>query len=312
MEYLKQLLKGKYTMQSYDPAIKVKTTEANSSDIFVEYSSPMIDYYQKKVFVELDAFREKLEEYSYGLIDQSFKFFSDYVCLVGGAVHKCLETRIKMDDLDNYSDLDIFICHPEVKIINRECKKILKYFRERFEDKLFFAVTGNKIKLLFPGYNRTIRLVLFRNKIDNIMSYFDFSHVQYLYNGKTILTTLEGIHYSKHLISIYTGEYDNYFPKKLYKAKKLNLCLVLPTDQVNLNLPEVSKINVWYPTYSDSLDKVQKNMKNTFGVRKKCVTEGKPFRIHYSKLPSRFSQDYRENYHFNLDYMVPANYHHGI
>jgi hypothetical protein len=276
--------------------------EDNESNIKIEYDTDKINYDSQNVLVDLKTFQDKLGEYSYGLLDKNFTFFSDHVCLVGGAVHKCLESRIKLEDCDDYSDLDIFICHPDVKVINRESKKIIKYFQDKFDQKLFFAVTGNKIKFLFPGYNRTLRLVLFKNKIDNIMSYFDFSHVQFLYNGNTILTTLEGIHYGKHLISIYTGDYDHFFPKKEYKAKKLRLCLLLPNHEINLNLPEVCKINVWYPLYTDSLDKAQKNMKSTFGIRKKCVTEGKPFRIHYSKLPSDFRDDYRDNYHYNLLY----------
>lgn len=286
IEYLEEK-KNTNRIECFDPAFTVEEDG-------MTYNTDLIEYYDQKVFVDLKTFRKRMKEYSYDLIDVSAdtKFpFSDHVVLAAGAVHKCLESRIDLDQIKNYSNLDIFICHPDLKTLTKDTKKVIKYFQERHgEDIYWVRKNSNVVRLYVPGYNRMIQLVMFKNTIENIVSKFDFSHVQYIYDGKTIKTTLSGIEYANYLVSTHDGYYDIHFPKRFQKAKELKICLALPmADSMSINIPKEIEIESWFPNYTDQLDLVKQQIKSLSGVKNQYVTKTKPCRILYSKIPVDFS-----------------------
>jgi len=245
----------------------------------------------QKIFVDIDSFRTKFKEYCYDLVGDDFSW-GDSVFLVGGTVHKCLESRIKVNDIPEYCDVDIFVCHQDVKVITREAKKIIKYFQTRLGENIYWLVRRNILNLYVPGYNRSVQIIMFKNTIENLLHRFDFSHIQYVYNGQKILTTLAGLNYASLLISVHSGYYDVNFPKRYYKAKQLKLCLALPIDRVLYStIPKVVSLDYWYPTYTDDLERIQQQLKTIYRINKKYITKSKPFKIYWYKIPTEFNTD---------------------
>jgi len=285
-EYLSRKLCNHHTIESFDPAITI-------DDSGVSYNPSVINYYGEIVFHDLPEFKKRLMEHGYGLIDENFPFSGREVVLAGGAVHKCLEKRIKLEDVQDYCDIDIYICSPDEKILKREKNKVVNYFQKKLgKDIYWIRKRPNVLTLLVPGYNRAIQISMFRNNIEKIISKFDFSHVQYLYDGHQILTTLPGIEYATHLVTIHSGNYDIYYPKRFYKAKQLNLCMLLPTaDCLSLNIPREIKIDSWFPTYSDDLELVQQQIRSIYGVKRDYITKSKPCRIYCGKFPTEYRND---------------------
>mgnify|MGYP003147065355 CR=1 FL=1 len=276
--------KNNHKIECFDPAFTVE-------DDGLTYNSDEINYEGKRVFNDLTTFKKRLQEFTYNLIDDDFPYKNNVV-LAGGGVHKCLESRIDLNKVPEYSNLDIFICHPDLKILTKDTKKVIKYFQDRHsEDNIFWVHKNtNVIRLYVSGYNRMIQLVLFKNTIENIVSKFDFSHVQYVYDGKTIKSTLPGLEYANYLVSVHDGYYDVHFPKRFQKAKDLKLCLALPMpDSMSIRIPNNITIDCWYPNYTDKVEHVKSQMRVISGVRQNKVSESKPIRIYYSKIPEEFS-----------------------
>lgn len=278
-----------HRIECYDPAYIVEEDG-------MTYDTNKIEYFNKKAMVNIDEFRKRLQEFSYNLIELDFPF-SDSLVLTGGAVHKCLESRIDLSLLPKYCNLDIYICNEDIKVISKEFKKLVKYLQERHEKIYWVRKNINELRVYIPGYNRYISISMYRSKIENIITRFDFSHVQFLYNGQTIRGTVEAIEYANHLVSVHNGYYDIYqFPKRFYKAKQLKLCMALPSaDTVNINLPREIKIETWFPTYTDELEIIKQQMRSLYNVKEKYVTMTKPCRIFYSRLPYDFIYE-RNNY----------------
>lgn len=275
--------KNTHRIECFDPAYTVEEDG-------MTYETEKINYFGHKVFVELPEFRRRLREYSYDLLGDNFPYQS-HVVLAGGAVHKCLESRIDLNTLPKYSNLDIFICHPDLKVITKDTKKVIKYLQERHGEHIFWVRKNtNVLRLYVPGYNRVVQLIMFKNTIENIVSRFDFSHVQYVYDGSDILTTLSGIEYANNLVSVHNGYYDCSFGKRFQKAKQLSLCIALPMiESMTLNLPKNINIDSWCPNYTDTLDTVKHQMKSLSCIKSQYVTQSKPCRILYSKIPEEFS-----------------------
>lgn len=288
IEYLESK-KNTHHIECYDPAF-------TAEDDGLTYNTDMIDYTNKQVFVDLGTFRKRFEEFSYNLVDDKFPF-EDHVVISAGAVHKCLESRVKMDKIPNYSNIDIFICHPDIKILTRDSKKVFKYLQDKHGDNIYWVrKTINVMRLYIPGYNRMIQIIMFKNTIENVVSKFDFSHVQYVYDGKTIKTTLAGLEYANNLVSTHDGYYDIHFGKRLQKVKDLKLCLALPmTDSMTLNIPRQSTIPIWYPNYTDDLEMVQAQIKAITGIKAHYVSKSKPCRVQYSKIPEEYSHNRYSN-----------------
>lgn len=287
-----EFLKGKqnnHQIECFDPAFIID--EDGEGMI---YDTNRINYYGEKAFVNLDKFCKRLIEFSYDLIGNDFPYIPGQITLVGGAVHKCLETRINLEQIPKYSTLDILICDPDVKILTKNTKKVIKYFQDRHGKDIYWVrKTGNVLKLYVPGINRVVQIFLIRNKLEEIVNRFDFSHIQYVYDGKDIWSTFAGIEYANFLVTVHSGHYDSRFPKRFYKTKQLKLCMALPMGEtLSLNLPKEVKINYWYPTYTDDLSIMQQQMKNLYGIKNQYVTHEKPCRILYSKIPENF-QNYR-------------------
>lgn len=266
------------------------------------YDTSKINYYGKKSFVDLETFRKRLTEYSYDLIGENFPFIPGQITLVGGAVHKCLESRIDLENISNYSNLDILICDPDIKIVTKNCKRVIKYFQDRFGPEIFWArENSNVLRLYIVGYNRSIQIMLFKNHLEDLISKFDFSHVQLVYDGEKILSTLAGIEYANYLVSVHNGYYDSKFPKRFYKAKELQLCIALPMgNTISLNIPKEIQIPSWYPTYTDDLQIVQQQLKSLYGIKSQYITQEKPCRILYSKIPEDF-YNYRKSDNLIVD-----------
>ena len=283
IEYLESK-KNTHKIECYDPAFTVE-------DDGMTYNTDLIDYYDKQVFVDLELFKRRFQEYSYDLIELDKFPFNDHVILAAGAVHKCLESRIDLANIKEYSNIDIFICHPDSKILTKDAKKCIKYLQDRHGENIFWVRKNtNVLRCYIPGFNRMIQLVIFKNTIENIVSKFDFSHVQFVYDGKTIKTTLPGLEYAKYLVSTHDGYYDIHFPKRFQKAKDMNLCIALPmADSMTLNIPRTITIHWWYPNYTDDLEMVKQQMIALSGVRGNYITKTKPCRILYSKIPEEFS-----------------------
>jgi hypothetical protein len=275
--------KNTHHIECFDPAFTVE-------DDGMTYNTDMINYYNKQVFVDLNTFKKRFQEYCYNLIDESFPY-EDHVVISAGAVHKCLESRVKMDKIPKYSNIDIFICHTDIKILTRDSKRVFKYLQDRHGDNIYWVrKNSNVMRLYIPGYNRVIQIVMFKNTIENIVSKFDFSHVQFVYDGNTIKTTLAGLEYANHLVSTHDGYYDIHFAKRFQKAKDLNLCIALPmADSMIINIPRSTNITTWYPNYTDDLDLVQAQIKAISGIKAHYVTKAKPCRILYSKIPEEYS-----------------------
>lgn len=328
IEYLEEK-KHNCRIECFDPAF---TMEEDG----MTYNTEKIDYYGKKVFVDLPEFKKRLQEYSYDLIGDDFPYKKNVV-LCGGAVHKCLESRIKLEDTPKYANIDIFICDPDIKVLMKESKKVIKYFQDRhqklineiyhessinndntsinnettndtnggtnsgnFDDRnkniYWIRKNSNILRLYIPGYNRIIQLVLFKNTIENIVCKFDFSHVQYVYDGQDILTTIMGLEYANYLVTIHNGYYDIHFPKRYQKAKQLKLCIALPmAESMTLNLPKDINIESWYPNYTDDINIIKQQMKCTSNIKSHYITENKPCRILYAKIPTDFSYNDQSN-----------------
>ena len=385
IEYLEDK-KNLCRIECFDPAF---TMEEDG----MTYNTEKIDYYGKKVFVDLPEFKKRLQEYSYDLIGDDFPYKKNVV-LAGGAVHKCLESRINLENIPKYSNIDIFICDPDIKVLMKESKKIIKYFLDRhtkiisdststtpssttsptttspttsptshtslttsiptsiptsnpiltttneantttdvMTNNSIYASTNlielfdnlyangenlsetlrdvkapeinkieiknrsiywvrknaNILRLYVPGYNRVVQIILFKNTIENIVSKFDFSHVQFVYDGNNILTTLSGLEYANYLVSVHNGYYDMHFPKRFHKAKQLQLCIALPmAESMTFNLPKDVNIDAWYPNYTDDIEIIKQQMKCFSNIRGHYVTENKPCRIFYGKIPVDF------------------------
>lgn len=308
IEYLEDK-KNNCRIECFDPAFTME-------DDGMTYNTEKIDYYGKKVFVDINEFRKRLQEFSYDLIGEDFPYKNNVV-LAGGTVHKCLELRIKLEDVPKYANIDIFICDPDIKVITKETKKIIKYLQDRHSNKeeinnlslnssdiptntnkniYWVRKNSNILRLYVPGYNRIIQLILFKNTIENIISKFDFSHVQYVYDGKNILTTLPGLEYANYLVSVHNGYYDIHFPKRYQKAKQMKLCIALPmAESMTLNLPKDINIESWYPNYTDDIETVRQQMKSMSNIKGHNVTENKPCRILYTKIPTDFSHSDQNN-----------------
>ena len=275
--------KHNHRIECFDPAYVVEEDG-------MTYDTNRIEYFNKKVFVDLEKFRQRLQEFSYNLIDDTFPF-SEHIVLAGGSVHKCLESRIDLSKLPKYSNMNIYLCHPELKIIIRDFKKIIKYFQDKHDKVYWVRKNINELRVYFPGYNRYIQISMYKNTLEEIIPKFDFSHNQFLYNGKKILATLSGVEYANYLVSVHNGYYDVYnFPKRFYKAKQLNLCMALPmAESLNIHLPKEIKIETWFPTYTDELDIVRQQMKSLYNIKNQHVTSGRPCRIFYTKIPTDFN-----------------------
>jgi hypothetical protein len=289
LDYMNHTLVN-YLIESYDPAISVKPNEDGES-VNVTYHCEKISYVDQKMFVDIDSFKKKFRELCYDMVGDDFPW-SDTVLLVGGTVHKCLESRIQVEDIPEYCDVDIFIVHSDISVITKEAKRVIKYFENRLGSDIYWVVRRNIINVYVPGYNRSIQIIMYLNKIENILHKFDFSHIQYAYNGKQMLTTLAGLKYASLLISVHSGYYDVTFPKRYYKAKQMKLCLALPIDKaLYFTIPKIVKLEYFYPTYMDNLEMIQTQLKNIYKIPKKYITKGKPFKVFYSKIPTDFAND---------------------
>jgi hypothetical protein len=284
IEYLEGK-KNTHHIECFDPAFTME-------DDGMTYNTDMINYYNKQVFVDIGTFKNRFEEYCYNLIDDTFPY-EDHVVVAAGAVHKCLESRIKMDKIPQYSNIDILISHPDIKIVTRDSKRVFKYLQDRHGDNIYWVrILPNVMRMYVPGYNRMIQIIMFKNTIENVVSKFDFSHVQYIYDGKTIKTTLPGLEYANYLVTTHDGYYDINFPKRFQKMRDLNLCIALPmADSMVINIPKSTGIQSWYPNYTDDLDLVQAQIKAISGVKAHYVTKGKPCRILYTKIPEEYSHN---------------------
>ena len=283
-----EFLHGKentHHIECFDPAFTVEEDG-------MTYNTELINYCNKQVFVDFPTFKQRFQEYTYNLIGDDFPF-EDHVVITAGAVHKCLESRVKMDKIMAYSNIDIFICHPDIKVLTKDSKRVFKYLQDRHGDNIFWVRKNQHVmRLYIPGYNRMIQIVMFKNTIENIVNKFDFSHVQYVYDGKTIKTTLAGLEYANFLVSTHDGYYDIHFAKRFQKVKDLSLCLALPmADSMVLNIPRTTSIITWYPNYTDDLELVQAQIKAITGIRGHYVTKGKPCRVLYSKIPEEYSHN---------------------
>lgn len=245
-------------------------------------------------FVNMEQFKIKLKEATYNLIGDDF-VWNDTVVLMGGMVHKCLDIRVPVEKIQEYSDVDIFIINRDVNILTQEVKRVIKYFQLRLGENIYWVVRRNIINLYVAGYNRAIQLLLYKNSPEEIIHKFDFSHTQYLYNGQQILATFKAIQFANTLITVHNGKYDNYLPKRFFKTKELELCMILPQNNVLFNMPRIVSIEYWFPTFSDTFEHVQQQLKNIYHVDKKYITKYKPCKVYYSKIPVEFNNDRLSN-----------------
>lgn len=250
-------------------------------------------YFDRKMIYPMEEFRERLDEYTYGLLSGAggFPFRPEVTVLAGGAVHKCLDRRVDLsgDQIKEYSNIDIFICHLDPKELAKEFKEVVKYFRKIHQDKIIFVhKQTNVVRLYFPGFSRSVQIVLFRNDLANIVSRFDWSHLQYVYDGVTVWSSLDGIEYFNCLFSCHSGRYDVHFGKRFQKAKDLKLCLVMPRSKsVKFRLKDHQvEIDSWYPSYDDHLALIKRHIWMTYRIPERYVTQGKPRRMNYQKIPS--------------------------
>lgn len=284
-------------IESFDPAIKIDKSarNENTSQVTIQYDRQISALYNnKKIFVDIESFKQKFKELSYDLIGDDFPW-SDIVTLGGGTMHKCLESRVNVNDIPIYSDIDIFIAHSDPKIVSRETKKVIKYFQNRLNANIYWVVNKHIMNLYVPGYNRSIQITMLRNNIANLLHKFDFSHIQYCYNGKNILTTLAGLEYASLLVSTHHGEYDDNFCFRYFKAKEMKICIALPNDRSLSHIPKIEKINYWYPTQTDSADIIKFQLGLIYcsasgqPLDQKYITQTNPARIIYKKLPKECS-----------------------
>lgn len=236
--------------------------------------------------IDMNKFKNKIIENSYNLIGDDF-IWNNTVVLAGGMVHKCMAN---IENIPEYSDFDIFIVNNDINILTNEIKRVIKYFQNRFGDNTYWVVRRHVINIYVVGYNRSIQLMIYQNDdIANIISKFDFTHTQFVYNGKNILTTYGGLNFANTGITIHDDCYELTYPKRLYKAKELKLCIALTINKVlNTPIAKVSTLDYWFPTYSDDNERIIQQLKYIYHIDKKYISKAKPIKIYYSKMPREF------------------------
>ena len=141
------------------------------------------------------------------------------------------------------------------------------------------------------GFQRSIQLHFYKNTIENIIRKFDYSHLQFVYDGSTILCTYPAIEYANKLVSVHNGYYDNRFRNRFIRIKDLKLCALYPMgDGLNLNINNNITINSWHPTAVDEIQQVKREIQKAYRVDKRYITHQKPFRILYSRIPDEFDK----------------------
>lgn len=268
-----------HNLLCFDPAY---VTDENS----ISFDKKKAEYTGKVVFVEIDMFKKRLEEFSYQLIDNGFPFKAGEIVLFGGAVHKCLESRISLEKMPKYSNLDILICHPNVNELTKNIKRVMKYFKDRFGEDIYWVKRSQKEMLMFfSGYNRSVSLWCCKNTLESVINSVDFSHLQYCYDGSKVWSTHSGIEYAQTLVSLYLSVDSRRSRERIQKCRDLELMVISPFLGLRQSYPREMTIGSWYPLYKENLTHVHAEIHTNYGVRHRSVFVGKPPRIMFSKIP---------------------------
>ena len=75
-------------------------------------------------------------------------------------------------------------------------------------------------------------------------------------------------------------------------------------ESMTLNLPKDINIESWYPNYTDNIEIMRQQMKCMSNIKNHYVTENKPCRILYAKIPTDFSYNDHTNINNNEDEII--------
>ena len=161
--------------------------DTDTNGLFFNNDKSKIDYEEGEEVV-CDTFRENFNKYTMNL----FGDFNWQNCVVAGGlvnkiVNKDFEQRLLSGRYDN-SDIDLYI-YGTTPTKKRKLIYVLNFLKTKLGE-YYLINKQNVITLIFPDYHCEIQIIIgnYKNPLQ-IINDFDLSHLQMLYNGKTVKST---------------------------------------------------------------------------------------------------------------------------
>jgi hypothetical protein len=155
--------------------------------------------------INLDKFTENFKNLTHNIFDN---FNWDNIILSGGIMFNLI-TINNIFMYNRNSDIDLFIYGENNDIKKERAKYICEYLKGKFENNIYFIENTNVITVIIrdkinstsnPIRNIQIILTNYKNAYD-IISNFDHTCIQILYNGEKILTTRKFLKYIQYNMS---------------------------------------------------------------------------------------------------------------
>lgn len=197
-------------------------------------------------------FKTKFDNLTFNLLDDvDYKYF----CVAGGSILESLSSKSINED----TDIDIFVYDCHEYIIN----KILKHFEligKRMNKRVYYGVKSNVINISIDNVDRIFQIIYtdMNSKFD-VVEYFDFDYIQFLYDGDTVFCTPRAL---KSLKSKITKPTNKSFLKIHRIAKAIN-------KGYELNIDNKQNVYKMIEEYKKTDDFKNKNIDSYYPIESK-------------------------------------------
>lgn len=151
------------------------------------------------MIVDYETFKLRFNEHTNSIFDD---FDWSNVIMCGGFLYAILD-KTKNSFLQS-TDIDLFVYGDNVI---KKIKYILEYFQSNNKE-IYYIVNQNVITIIHPQVKYVIQIIPQESKLpQDIIFDFDLSYVKMYFDGKNIITNIEGLVSMKYNLAIYTSEY---------------------------------------------------------------------------------------------------------
>ena len=219
----------------------------NNNEIFETQSERILSNNEIKYTKSQETIKEKpifVNQFNNHTKNIFQNFDWNNVIVAGGLVAKIIQNWRNLYDIPEDSDIDLYIYGTQ-REIHQTLIRVLTHF-EKYQ--AFFFIKNSLINIFIKDCP-PIQIIL--QKVEDpsyIISQFDYSHVQILYNGTDILSTVEFLATSKYQITLLSIRV--FKPSRLIKAKSYNYKLLTNKYNWSEELFSIVQIN----QYSENLN----------------------------------------------------------